>query len=59
MPLKNAARILKVFRNSNLFFSKNIRFPLLKKEEDIVISIRIEINGLQRKLWELNMAKNM
>ncbi len=59
MPLKNAARILKVFRNSNLFFLKNIRFPLLKKEEDIVISIRIEINGLQRKLWELNMAKNM
>ena len=41
MPSKNAARILKAFKNFNLFFLKNIRFPSLKKEEDIVISIRI------------------
>ena len=59
MPSKNAARILKAFRNSNLCFLKNIRFPLLKKEEDIVISIRIGTNGLQKRLWELNTAKNI
>ena len=59
MPSMNAARILKTFRNSNLFFLKNIRFPSLKKEEDIVISIRIGTNGLQKRLWELNTAKNI
>ena len=59
MPSKNAARILKAFGNSNLCFLKNIRFPSLKKEEDIVISILIETNGLQRRLWELNTAKNI
>jgi len=59
MPSKNAARILKAFKNFNLFFLKNIRFPSLKKEEDIVISIRIGTNGLQRRLWELNTAKNI
>ena len=59
MPSKNAASILKAFKNFNLFFLKNIRFPSLKKEEDIVISIRIGTNGLQRRLWELNTAKNI
>ncbi len=59
MPSKNAARILKAFRNSNLCFWRNIRYPSLKKEEDIVISILIETNGLQRRLWELNTAKNI
>ena len=50
MPSKNAARILKAFKNFNLFFLKNIRFPSLKKEEDIVISIRIGTNGYREGL---------
>lgn len=49
----------KTFRNSNLCFWRNIRYPSLRKEEDIVISIRIGTNGLQRRLWELNTAKNI
>ena len=38
MPSKNAARILKTFRNSNLCFWRNIRYPSLRKEEDIDIA---------------------
>ena len=31
MPSKNAARILKTFRNSNLCFWRNIRYPSLER----------------------------
>ena len=40
-------------------YEKGVRNPSLRKEEDIVISIRIGTNGLQRRLWELNTAKNI
>ena len=49
----------KNFQEFQSLLFENIRFPLLKRGEDIVISIRIGTNGLQRRLWELNTAKNI
>lgn len=40
----------KSFQEFQSLLFENIRFPSLRKEEDIVISIRIGTNGLQRRL---------
>ena len=40
----------KNFQEFQSLLFENIRFPLLKRGEDIVISIRIGTNGLQRRL---------
>ena len=60
MPLKNAARIPKTFQEfQSLLFEKSRIFPLLKRGEDIVISIRIGTNGLREKALGINTAKNI